>query len=74
MTMIKGHIKSETVDVQKEFDKIGKYTIERAFAFDRNTDMGSIQVWDRFHVCVSGEDLNPPEGTEYEKRLIKYLE
>jgi hypothetical protein len=74
MAMLKGQIKSEIVDVQKEFDKIGKYTIERIFAFDRNTDMGPIQVGDRFHACVSGEDLNPPEGTECEKRLIKNLD
>jgi hypothetical protein len=39
MTMLKGEIKSEIVDVQKEFDKIGGYTIERVFAFDRNTDI-----------------------------------
>ena len=74
MAMLKGQIKSEIVDVQQEFDKIGGYTIERTFAFDRNTDMGPIQIGDRFHACVSGEDLNPPEGTECEKRLIKNLD
>jgi hypothetical protein len=74
MAMLRGEIKSEIVDVQKEFDKIGGYTIERIYAFDRNTDMGPIQVGDRFHACVSGEDLNLPEGTECEKRLIKNLD
>ena len=74
VAMLRGEIKSEIVDVQKEFDKIGGYTIERIFAFDRNTDMRPIQVGDRFHACVSGEDLNPPEGTECEKRLIKNLD
>jgi hypothetical protein len=57
-----------------KFDEIGGYTIERTFAFDRNTDMGPIQVGDRFRACVPGEDLNPPEGTECEKRLIKNLD
>ncbi|HJU60290.1 MAG TPA: hypothetical protein VJ583_11100 [Nitrososphaeraceae archaeon] len=75
MAMLKGQIKSEIIDnVQEEFDKIGGYTIERILAFDRNTDMGPIQIGDRFHACVIGQDLNPPEGSECEKRLIKYLD
>ena len=75
MAMLKGQIKSEVIeDVQEEFDKIGGYTIERTFAFDRNTDMGPIQIGDRFHACVIGQDLNPPEGSECEKKLIKYLD
>lgn len=72
MAMLKGQIKSELIeDVQKEFDKIGGYTIERIFAFDRNTDIGPIQIGDRFHGCAAGEGLKPNEGTECEKRLIK---
>ena len=39
---------------------------------DRNTDMGPKQVGDRFHACVIGQDLNPPEGRECEKRIIKH--
>ena len=75
MAMLKGQIKSEIIEnVQEEFDKIGGYTIERTFAFDRNTDMGPIQIGDRFHACVIGKDLNPPEGSECEKRLIKHLD
>jgi hypothetical protein len=75
MAMLKGQIKSEVIeDVQEEFDKIGGYTIERTFAFDRNTDMGPIQIGDRFHACVIGQDLNPPEGSECEKKLIKDLD
>jgi hypothetical protein len=74
MAMLKGQIKSEIVDVQKEFDKVGGYTIERTFAFDRNTDMGPIQIGDRFHTCVIGKELYPPEGAECEKRLIKNLD
>ena len=74
MAMLKGQIKSEIIDdVQKEFDKIGGYTIERTFAFDRNTDIGPIQIGDRFHACVIGQELYPPEGSECEKRIIKHL-
>jgi hypothetical protein len=75
MAMLKGQIKSAIIDdVQKEFDKTGGYTIERTFPFDRNTDMGPIQIGDRYHACVIGQDLNPPEGSECEKRLIKHLD
>jgi len=74
MAMLKGQIKSAIVDVQKEFDRIGGYTIERTFAFDRNTDMGPIKIGDRFHTCVIGKELYPPEGSECEKRLIKNLD
>ncbi|MGZ5548491.1 MAG: hypothetical protein ACXWFZ_11135 [Nitrososphaeraceae archaeon] len=75
MAMLKGQIKSAVIDnVQEEFNKISGYTIERTFAFDRDTDMGPIQIGDRFHACVIGQDLNPPEGSECEKRLIKHLD
>ncbi len=73
MAMLKGQVKSEMVDVQKEFDKIRGYTIERTFAFDRNIDMGPIHSGNRFHTCVIGKKLYPPEGSECEKRLIKHL-
>jgi len=75
ISMLKGQIKSEIIDsVQEEFKKIGGYTITRIFDFDRITDMGPIQIGDRFHACVIGEELNPPEGSECEKRLIKNLD
>ena len=73
-TMIKGQIKSEVIeDVQAELDKSGD-TIKRIFTFDRNTDVGKIQIGDRYHACVSSDDLRPPEGTECEKRLIIHLD
>jgi len=59
------------VDVQKEFDKTGGYTIERTFTFDRNKELGPIQIEDRFHTCIIGKELYPPEGSECERRLIK---
>ena len=70
--MIKGQIQSEVIeDVQSELDKSEGSTISRTFTFDRNTDIGLIQIGDRYHACVSSEDLRPPEGTECEKRIIK---
>ena len=71
--MIKGQIQSEVIeDVQAELDKSN--TVQRTFTFDRKTDIGLIQVGDRYHACVSGDDLRPPEGTECEKRVIKQFD
>ena len=70
--MIKGEIKSAIIDnVQEELNKLGGYTISRTFTFDRDTSIGKIQIGDRFHACVSSTDLNPPEGSECEKRILK---
>ena len=70
--MIKGQIKSEVIeDVQAELDKGKGTTISRTFTFDRNTDIGKIQIGDRYHACVASDDLSPPEGQECEKRLVK---
>jgi hypothetical protein len=73
--MIKGQIQSEVIeDVQAELDKSKDSTIKKTFTFDRNTDIGKIQIGDRYHACVSSEDLRPPEGTECEKRVIKQFD
>ena len=70
--MIKGQIKSEVIeDVQAELDKTDSNTISRTFTFERNTDIGKIQIGDRYHACVASNDLSPPEGQECEKRLVK---
>ena len=70
--MIKGQIQSEVIeDVQAELDKTDSNTISRTFTFDRNTDLGPIQIGDRYHACVASNDLSPPEGQECEKRLVK---
>ncbi len=74
IAMVKGQIKSVVIDnVQEEFNKIGGYTISRTFTFDRDTNLGKIQIGDKFFACVSSTDLNPPEGTECEKRTIKNI-
>jgi hypothetical protein len=70
--MIKGQIKSEVIeDVQGELDKSKGTTIQKTFTFDRDTDIGKIQIGDRYHACVASNDLSPPEGQECEKRLVK---
>jgi len=70
--MIKGQIQSEVIDdVQAELDKSKSSTISRTLTFDRDTDIGKIQIGDRYHACVASNDLSPPEGQECEKRLVK---
>jgi hypothetical protein len=70
--MIKGQIKSEVIeDVQVELDESDSSVIKRTFTFDRDTDIGKIQIGDRYHACVASNDLSPPEGQECEKRLVK---
>ena len=72
---LNGQIQSQLIeDVQAELAKSKNDTIKRTFAFDRNTDIGPIQIGDRFHTCVIGKELYPPEGSECEKRLIKDLD
>jgi hypothetical protein len=73
--MIKGQIQSEVIeDVQGELDKSKDNTIKRTFTFERKTDVGLIQIGDRYHACVASEDLRPPEGSECEKRVIKQFD
>jgi hypothetical protein len=73
--VIKGQIQSQIIeDVEAELDKSDDETIQKTFTFDRNTDIGPIQVGDRYHACVASEDLRPPEGSECEKRIIKNLD
>jgi len=69
---IRGQIQTEMInDVQTELAKRTDDTITRTFTFDTKTDLGNIQIGDRYHACVSSDDLNPPEGQECEKRLVK---
>jgi len=73
--MIKGQIQSEVIeDVQAELDKSKGSTIQRTFTFDRDTDIGRIQIGDRYHACVASDDLSPPEGQECEKRVVKHFD
>jgi hypothetical protein len=72
--MIKGQIQSEVIEnVEDELDESKDDIISRTFTFDRNTDIGPIQIGDRFHACVASDDLDPPEGSECEKRIVKNL-
>ena len=72
---LNGQVQSQMIeDVQYELDKSKEDTITRTFTFDRNIDIGPIQVGDKYHACATSEDLRPPEGSECEKRLVKTLD
>jgi uncharacterized protein YpmB len=70
VAMVRGEFQSKVIDAK---DANGK-TISVMFTFDRDTDIGKIQKGDQFFACVSANELNPPEGTECEKRHIKSFE
>ena len=73
MSMVRGQMQTETINIEKEIKESKDKIIERIFQFDRKTDIGNIQIGDKFYACVSSDELIPPEGTECEKRLIKKL-
>lgn len=67
VAMIKGEFQSKIINAEGTNGK----TITVMFKFDRDTDIGKIQLGDEFFACVSANELNPPEGTECEKRHVK---
>jgi len=67
VAMIRGEFQSKVIDAEGANGK----TISVMFTFDRNTDIGKIQEGDEYFTCVSANELNPPEGTECEKRHVK---
>jgi hypothetical protein len=52
---------------QSELHKSDDNMIKRtSFIFDRDTDIGKIQIEDILHACISSNDLYPSKGVEYE--------
>jgi hypothetical protein len=69
--MIKGPIQSEIIeDVQIDLINLMIKQYRKHLLY-RKTDIGPIQIGDRYPACVSSEDLRPPEGPECEKRILK---
>ena len=67
---VKGEFQSRVIDVGQGKGK----PVSVMFTFDRDTDIGKIELGDQYSTCVSANVLNPPEGTECEKRHIKSLD
>jgi hypothetical protein len=77
VAMIKGEFQSKIIDEDRTKANMidpegtnGK-RIGVMFTFDRNTDIGKIQLGEEFFACVSANALNPPSGTACEKRHVK---
>ena len=69
VTMIRGEFESRTIDAQKLLKQSDHNTIIVPLVFDKEPEMGPIQLGDMFFACVSADELNPPEGTECEHRV-----
>jgi len=72
VTMIKGEFESKTIDAQKLLKNSDDNTIIVPLVFDKNPEIGAIQIGDMFFACVSADELNPPEGTECEHRVTTH--
>jgi hypothetical protein len=68
VTMIRGEFNTKTIDAQKLLKEADHNTLIIPFVFDKVPEIGPIQKGDLFFACVSGDELNPPEGTECEHR------
>jgi len=69
VTMIRGEFESQTIDAQKLLKQSDHNTIIVPLVFDKQPEIGPIQLGDMFFACVSADELNPPEGTECEHRV-----
>ena len=74
--MIGGQYKVETINVEQALDKQKDGNgdiLDVPFVFNRTTDVGQIQLGDKFFGCVSGEELSP-QHSHCEKRTLKDFE
>jgi hypothetical protein len=79
IVMVKGEYQVKTVNIEDELKKAGdrsdeSYIIKAPFTFDRNTELGTIDIGDMYFACVSAEELGPPQMTECEKKYIKHFD
>lgn len=68
VTMIRGEFNTKTIDAEKLLKDADHNTLIIPFVYDKVPEIGPIQKGDLFFACVSGDELNPPEGTECEHR------
>ena len=74
--MIGGQYKVETINVEQALDKQDDGNVDILdvpFVFNRTTDVGQIQLGDKFFGCVTGEELSP-QHSHCEKRTLKDFE
>jgi len=74
--MIGGEYKVETINVKEALDKQTDNNgdiLDVPFVFNRTTEVGQIQLGDKFFGCVTGEELSP-QHSHCEKRTLKDFE
>ena len=74
--MIGGQYKVETINVEQALDKQKDGNgdiLDVPFVFNRTTEVGQIQLGDKFFGCVTGEELSP-QHSHCEKRTLKDFE
>lgn len=74
VAMIKGEYQIITIDVQEELKKgYDNDIIPVQFTFDRQAEVGPIQVGDLFFGCATSDEF-PNQNSDCEKRILKNLE
>jgi len=75
VAMVRGEYQVKTINAKEELEKLddksGNEILDIPFIFNRNTELGQVQIGDMFFICVTGEELAPPEHSHCEKRLVK---
>jgi hypothetical protein len=74
--MIGGEYKVETINVEQALDKQEGNNgdiLDVPFVFNRTTEIGQIQLGDKFFGCVTGGELSP-QHSHCEKRTLKDFE
>ena len=74
VAMVKGEYQIKTIDVQKELKKgDDNDRISVPFTFDRETEVGPIQIGDLFFGCATSDEF-PGQNSKCEKRMLKDLD
>jgi len=75
VAMVRGEYQVKTINAKEELEKLddksGNEILDIPFILNRNTELGQVQIGDMFFICVTGEELAPPEHSHCEKRLVK---
>lgn len=73
--MVKGEYQIKKINIKDEIKKSKiKDTLKVPFTFNRNTDIGPVQVGDYYFGCITANDYWSKEHSECEKRFIQHLD
>jgi hypothetical protein len=73
--MVKGEYQIKKMNIKNEIKKSKiKDTLKVPITFNRNTDIGPVQVGDYYFGCITANDYWSKEHSECEKRFIQHLD